>query len=187
MADGSKRELRFERTMSDAEALMWNVEKDPWMNPSGGVVTILDRPLDVELFRARIQKSVADIPRLRERVVSTTGRLTNPTWAPDTEFDFDWHLRHLSLPAPGTERQLFDLAALLLADPYDRTRPLWQFFVIDGLSDARGALFWRFHHSIMDGRAAIRLTESAVSRQLSTGWDAVRAGPCPGGTMPNNS
>ena len=160
MADGSKRELRFERTMSDAEALMWNVEKDPWMNPSGGVVTILDRPLDVELFRARIQKSVADIPRLRERVVSTTGRLTNPTWAPDTEFDFDWHLRHLSLPAPGTERQLFDLAALLLADPYDRTRPLWQFFVIDGLSDARGALFWRFHHSIMDGRAAIRLTES---------------------------
>ncbi len=160
MADGSKRELRFERKMSDAEALMWNVEKDPWMNPSGGVVTTLDRPLDVEAFRARIRQSVAEIPRLRERVVSTTGRLTNPTWTPDTEFDFDWHVRHVSLPSPGTDRQLFDLTALLLADPYDRTRPLWQFFVIDGLSEGRGALFWRFHHSIMDGRAAIRLTES---------------------------
>ncbi len=160
MADASKRELRFERKMSDAEALMWNVEKDPWMNPSGGVVTTLDRPLDIEAFRARIRRSVADIPRLRERVVSTTGRLTNPTWTPDIEFDFDWHVRHLSLPAPGTDRQLFDLTALLLADPYDRTRPLWQFFVIDGLSEGRGALFWRFHHSIMDGRAAIRLTES---------------------------
>jgi diacylglycerol O-acyltransferase len=160
MADGTKRELRFERKMSDAEALMWNVEKDPWMNPSGGVVTILDRPLDIEAFRARIRQSVADIPRLRERVVSTTGRLSNPTWTPDTEFDFDWHVRHLSLPAPGTDRLLFDLTALLLADPYDRTRPLWQFFVIDGLSEGRGALFWRFHHSIMDGRAAIRLTES---------------------------
>ncbi len=160
MADGSKRELRFERTMSDAEALMWNVEKDPWMNPSGGVVTILDRPLDIAVFRGRIRKSVAEIPRLRERVVSTTGRLSNPTWTPDAEFDFDWHVRHVSLPSPGTDRQLFDLTALLLADPYDRTRPLWQFFVIDGLSEGRGALFWRFHHSIMDGRAAIRLTES---------------------------
>ena len=160
MAEGSKRELRFERKMSDAEALMWNVEKDPWMNPSGGVVTTLDRPLDIEAFRARIRQSVAEIPRLRERVVSTTGRLSNPTWTPDTEFDFDWHVRHVSLPNPGTDRQLFDLTALLLADPYDRTRPLWQFFVIDGLSEGRGALFWRFHHSIMDGRAAIRLTES---------------------------
>ncbi len=160
MADGSKRELRFERKMTDAEALMWNIEKDPWMNPSGGVVTILDRPIDVEAFRARIRQSVADIPRLRERVVSSTGRVTNPTWTPDTEFDFDWHVRHLALPEPGTERQLFDLTALLLADPYDRTRPLWQFFVIDGLSEGRGALFWRFHHSIMDGKAAIRLTES---------------------------
>lgn len=160
MADGRKRELRFERKMSDAEALMWNVEKDPWMNPSGGVVTILDRPLDIDAFRARIRQSVAEIPRLRERVVSTTGRLTNPTWTPDTEFDFDWHVRHVALPAPGADRQLFDLTALLLADPYDRTRPLWQFFVVDGLSEGRGALFWRFHHSIMDGRAAIRLTES---------------------------
>ena len=160
MADRKERELRFERKMSDAEALMWNVEKDPWMNPSGGVVTILDRPLDVDLFRARIRKSVADIPRLRERVVSTTGRLANPTWEPDVEFDFAWHFRHIALPKPGTERQLFDLTALLLADPYDRTRPLWQFIIIDGLSGDRGALFWRFHHSIMDGRAALRLTES---------------------------
>lgn len=160
MAERSKRELRFERKMSDAEALMWNIEKDPWLNPSGGVVTILDRPIDRDSFRARIRQSVAEIPRLRERVVSTTGRLTNPTWTPDVEFEFDWHVRHVSLPAPGTERQLFDLTALLLADPYDRTRPLWQFFIIDGLSEGRGALFWRFHHSIMDGRAAIRLTES---------------------------
>ena len=167
MAEGSKRELSFERRMSDAEALMWNVEKDPWMNPSGGVVTTLDRPLDITAFRARIRQSVAEIPRLRERVVSTTGRLSNPTWTPDTEFDFDWHVRHVSLPAPGTDRQLFDLTALLLADPYDRTRPLWQFFVIDGLSEGRGALFWRFHHSIMDGRAAIRLTESYMDLSRS--------------------
>lgn len=160
MADERKRELRFERQMSDAEALMWNVESDPWMNPSGGVVTILDRPLDIEAFRARIRKSVAEIPRLRERVAAATGRLSNPTWTPDTEFDFDWHVRHVSIAAPGTDRQLFDLTALLLADPYDRSRPLWQFFVIDGLAEGRGALFWRFHHSIMDGRAAIRLTES---------------------------
>jgi diacylglycerol O-acyltransferase / wax synthase len=173
-----ERTLRFEQKMTDAEALMWTVEKDPWLNPSGGVVTILDRPLDADHFRARIMQSVAKIPRLRERVVSPVGRLTNPEWVLDREFDPNWHIRHIGLPSPGTDRQLFDLVALLLADPYDRTRPLWQFVIIDGLSDGRGALFWRFHHSIMDGKGALRLTESYMdaSRDLPHVEDVDLAG-----------
>ena len=53
-------EIRFEQTMSDAEALMWNIEKDPWLNPSGAMISILDRPLDIELFRARLSTAVAE-------------------------------------------------------------------------------------------------------------------------------
>src|SRR5262245_23428946 len=105
-----EREQRFERHMSDAEALMWNVEKDPWLNPSGGMVTICDRPIDIDQFRQRLRFAVSRIPRLRERVVPGVARLTAPMWSPDPEFDFDYHLRHVTLPKPGMRRQLFDLA-----------------------------------------------------------------------------
>ncbi|MDH3678905.1 MAG: WS/DGAT domain-containing protein [Acidimicrobiia bacterium] len=154
-----EREQRFERKMSDAEALMWNIEKDPWLNPNGAMVTILDRPIDVEQLRRRVAYAISKIPRLRERVVSGFGRLSPPTWVTDPEFNLDYHLRHIGLPAPGSVRQLYDLATQLYQDPYDRTRPLWVFTAIDGLEGGRGALFTKLHHSITDGIGAIRLSE----------------------------
>ena len=159
MADEPVRGVTFQRRMSDFEALMWNVEKDPWLNPSAGVVVVCDRPPDVDDFRRRIAHAVAEIPRLRERVVPGVGRLTPPHWAPDPEFDLDNHLRHVALPAPGTLRQLYDLAARLMQDPFDRTRPLWLFVIVDGLEDGRAAMFAKLHHTIADGYAALRLSE----------------------------
>jgi len=159
MAARREREMRFEQKMSDAEALMWNVEKDPWLNPSGALVTILDKPVDFDLFRGRIANAVAEIPRMRERVLPGLGRLSPPTWATDPEFDLDYHVRHLALPAPGTERQLYDLATRLYEDPFDRTRPLWTYVAISGLEGGRGALFSKMHHSISDGIGAVRLSE----------------------------
>lgn len=156
MAD---RAMRFDRQMSDAEALMWNVENDPQLSSNIGTVTVLDRPCDFELFRRRIAAAVADIPRMRERVAPVLGRLAPPVWEPDAAFDLDYHLRRISLPGPGSERQLFDLAAIVLQEPLDRTRPLWSFVVIDGLSDGRGALFTKMHHAITDGEGGVRLAE----------------------------
>lgn len=178
------RDLHFEDRMSDAEALMWNVEKDPWLNPSGGVVMVLDRPADFVRFRARLQAAVATIPRLRERVVPGLGRLSAPLWRTDPEFDFDYHVRHVMLPAPGSRRELYDLATRLYEDPYDRTRPLWQFFVIDGLASGEGALFWKTHHSITDGIGAVRLAEQYMDIERNPApapdvdLDAVLAAAC---------
>jgi diacylglycerol O-acyltransferase len=159
MAEEPVQGVTFQRRMSDFEALMWNVEKDPWLNPNGGVVVVCDRPPDFEDFRRRIARAVAEIPRLRERVVPGVGRLAPPRWAPDPEFDLDNHLRHVALPVPGTQRQLYDLAARLMQDPFDRTRPLWLFVIIDGLDGGRGAMFAKLHHTIADGYAALRLAE----------------------------
>jgi len=165
------REVRFEQRMSDAEALMWNVEKDPWLNPSGGMVSICDRPIDYEQFRIRMRSAAVHIPRLRQRVVPGLARLSTPAWRFDPEFHFDYHLRRVTLPAPGTTRQLLDLATKLYEDPFDRTRPLWLFVVIDGLQDGRGGLFWKAHHSISDGIGMIRLSERYMERS--------RAAPVP--------
>jgi WS/DGAT/MGAT family acyltransferase len=161
-----EREMRFERRMSDAEALMWNVERDPWLNPNGGMVTVLDRAIDFEQFQRRMRYAVAKIARLRQKVVPGLGRLSPPLWASDPEFDFDYHVRHIRLPSPGTERQFYDLATRFYEDPFDRTRPLWMFVVVDGLEGDRGGLFWKSHHSITDGYGMVRLSEMYMERDV---------------------
>lgn len=155
-----QREQRFETRMSDAEALMWNVEKDPWLNPSGGSLIMLDGPLDLDHFKGMLAAAVAEVPRLRERVVPGLGRMSPPTWRPDAEFDLDYHVRNVALPKPGDERQLLDLVASIYQDPYDRTRPLWMFYVIDGLAGGASALVWKIHHTVADGTGAGRLAEA---------------------------
>jgi diacylglycerol O-acyltransferase len=153
------REQRFQRRMSDAEALMWNVEKDPWLNPSGGSFSILDRMPDVEHLRAQLAAAIVTVPRLMEHVVGGLGRYSPPTWRPDPEFDLDQHLRVSALPAPGSMQQLLDTVTRIYQDPYDRTRPLWMMHVIGGVEGGRAAWLWKIHHSVADGTGAARLSE----------------------------
>ncbi|MEM9609408.1 MAG: wax ester/triacylglycerol synthase domain-containing protein [Actinomycetota bacterium] len=162
------REVSFEQQMSDAEALMWNVEKDPWLNPSGAMVTLFDQPVDFDGFKRRVAVAVADTARLRERVQPGLGRLAPPRWVPDAEFALEYHVRHIALAGQGTTRELLDLCTRLYEDPFDRTRPLWVFYVIDGLADGRGALFSKMHHTIADGKAAIRLSERYMEFERET-------------------
>ena len=163
-----QRELAFERRMSDQEALMWNIEKDPWMNPSGAALTILDRPLDFDVMWARLRYGLSRVPRLRERVVPGLGRLAPPVWATDPEFDLAYHVRHLRLPEPGSMRQLLDLVTRLYEEPYDRTRPLWIFYAIEGLDGNKGALLTKQHHAVADGVGQLRMAEVYTDLQRRT-------------------
>ena len=156
------REMQFERHMSDNEALMWNLEKDPALSSWFASVTILDTVPSLERLRSRLAIAVADIPRLRQRVVPSVGRLSPPMWSDDPEFDLDYHIRRLAVPAPGRPEDLHDLAMRLLMDPFERTRPLWQFVIIEGLEGGRGALFQKMHHTITDGEGGVRLAEKFV-------------------------
>jgi WS/DGAT/MGAT family acyltransferase len=157
-------ETRFEHRMSPGEALMWNVERDPWLNPNASSVSFVEGQCDFEQLRRWVAAMVADVPRLRERVQHGVGRLTPPTWVPDPEFDFDYHVRHLALPAPGSERQFLDLVGKLHQEPYDRTRPPWMIIAIDGLEDGQWALVFRLHHTIADGYGQGRLQERFMMR-----------------------
>src|SRR5206468_3749036 len=124
----------MDRRMSDAEALMWTVEKDPGLRSAFVQLTILDSAPDFARFRRRMEQAVEVLPRLRQRVVAPPlGRFSPPEWADDPTFDLDFHVRHLGLPPPHTERQLLDLAARLYEDPFDRARPLWNLTIVEGL------------------------------------------------------
>ena len=160
-----ERDIDFADRMTEHEALMWNIEKDPWLNPSGAVVALLDRPIDAERFRRQLRYGVSKVPRLYQRVVPGFARISTPAWVPDPEFDLDFHIREVELPAPGTRRQLYDLAAQLYAEPFDRTRPLWRFVLISGLEDGKGAYWSIFHHAISDGIGQVRMAE--LYQQLS--------------------
>jgi diacylglycerol O-acyltransferase len=144
--------------MSGMEAMMWNVERDPWLDPNGGGVAIYDRPLDVDLFRRCMRQAVAEVPRLRQRVVPGLGPLSTPRWVHDHEFDLNWHVRHIGAPGNGSLRELLDYFSAWLQDSYDRTRPLWMYVVVDGLADGRGALLSKIHHTVGDGESVVKMS-----------------------------
>ena len=79
-------------------------------------------------------------------------------WVDDPDFDIDIHVRRIALPKPGTMRQLLDLATLIAADPFDRTRPLWQFVVVEGLRGGKAALVQKMHHTITDGEGGVQMS-----------------------------
>lgn len=143
--------------MSDVEALMWHVERDPYLDPTFGSLTLLDAVPDVGHLRARLARLVRHNPRFAQRVVQPAGRLTPPAWCDDPDFDLDRHLRRLRLPEPGTRRQLFDMATRVVQDPLDRDRPLWEFVLIEGLAEGGAALVQKLHHTITDGEGGLRL------------------------------
>ena len=148
----------LDRKMSDAEGLMWRLENDPYLSSAFSNITILDRAPDMERVMRRLDRATLALPRLRQRVQPAPANLSAPTWVDDANFDLRYHVRHIAVPRPGTMRQLLDIASLIACDSFDRTRPLWQFVVIDGLRGGRSALITKLHHTITDGEGGVKLS-----------------------------
>ena len=91
------------------------------------------------------------VPLFRRRLVTVPFGLDHPYWIDDPDFDIEFHVRELALPAPGNDRQLSDQVARLHARPLDRTRPLWELYLITGLSGGRAAIYSKIHHAAIDG------------------------------------
>src|SRR5689334_22045834 len=148
--------------MSDSEAVMWAVEKDPALRSDFCNLTLLEHTPP----RARLQEKLATaldaIPRLRQKVVSAPLRIVPPEWVDDPDLDLGYHVRAVAAPEPGGERELLDLAASLADTPFDRSRPLWEFTIIEGLEGGRAALLQKVHHTITDGVGALKLSLSLV-------------------------
>jgi WS/DGAT/MGAT family acyltransferase len=158
-----------EKRMSDTESLMWRLEKDPYLASSFANITILDKSPNMDLLYARMERTAMLFPRLRRRVQPAPGNLGNPTWVDDPSFDIRYHVRNISLAAPGDMRQLLDLATLLVADPFDRSRPLWHFVIVDGLTGGRSALIQKLHHTVVDGQGGIELSMQYLDLQRDPG------------------
>ncbi len=88
--------------------------------------------------------------------------LSNPVWVEDDDIDVDYHIRRVTLPRPGTPEQLEKYVARLHSSLLDRSRPLWEFFVIDGLANGQVALYTKVHHAGIDGQAGVALATAIM-------------------------
>ena len=129
-------------------------------------------------LRATVERAIVAIPRLVDRVVSPPLRIAAPEWRADPTFEVDYHIRRIAIPEPGSMRDFLDVAQITTAPPLDRSRPLWEFTLVEGLEGGRAALLQRLHHTITDGVGGMRLSLSLVDLEREPApaiEDAVRA------------
>ena len=112
---------------------------------------------DYDRLVALVADRIAFVPRYRQRLRSVPGRLANPVWADDEDFDLTYHVRRSALPRPGSMDQLRDLTARIMSRQLDRHRPLWEMYLIEGVEGDRCAILAKSHQLLVDGVATIDL------------------------------
>ncbi|NNK91581.1 MAG: wax ester/triacylglycerol synthase family O-acyltransferase [Acidimicrobiia bacterium] len=120
----------------------------PMRDANGGI--------DIERIRAYVGSRLHLIPRYRQRLAFVPIE-RHPVWVDDEHFDLEYHVRHTSLPKPGTPEQLLDLAGRVLSQQLDRSKPMWELWVVEGLEDDRFAVISKVHHCMIDGMAGVEL------------------------------
>ncbi len=113
------------------------------------------RPFDYPALTQLISDRIALVPRYRQRVRFVPGHLANPVWVDDPDFDLGYHVRRSALPRPGTLEQLRELVARVQSRQLDRSRPLWEMYLVEGLEDGRSAIISKTHHAMVDGLSAV--------------------------------
>jgi len=121
----------------------------PLMTEEGGI--------DIEAVKAHIQSKLQYIPRYRQRLEWVPYN-RHPVWVDDAQFTFDYHVRHTSLPRPGTDAQLKALAGRIVSTKLDRAKPLWELWVVEGMDEDRFAIIAKIHHCMIDGVSGVDLT-----------------------------
>jgi diacylglycerol O-acyltransferase / wax synthase len=95
------------------------------------------------------------VPRYRQKLATPPLETGRPLWVDDPSFNLEYHVRHAALPSPGTEEQLFLLAARIASQQLDRSKPLWESWLVEGLENDRFALIFKTHHSLVDGVSGV--------------------------------
>ncbi|MEP6797958.1 MAG: wax ester/triacylglycerol synthase family O-acyltransferase, partial [Lapillicoccus sp.] len=140
--------------------------EEPTTSMHVGSVMVFDTPedgFDHEQLTALVARHIAGYPRFRQKVREVPGRLANPVWVDDESFDISYHIRQSALPRPGTDEQLEEFVARIQPRPLDRTRPLWEIYLVEGLEHHRFAIITKTHHALVDGVNAVDISQLIVA------------------------
>ena len=137
------------------------------------------RPLTADDVQAVLERRLHLMPPLRRRLAEVPFGLDRPYWFEDPDFDLEFHVRRTGLPAPGTDEQLAALVSRIHARPLDRSRPLWELTIIEGLPGGRTAQYTKIHHAAIDAATGARPDEHAARHVCPTHPPSIRR-PCRG-------
>jgi diacylglycerol O-acyltransferase len=132
-----------------------------------GSLSILRRPkggLSYETLLTTVERRLPQIPRYRQKVREVTLGLARPVWVDDRDFDITYHIRRSALPSPGSDDQLHELIARLASRPLDRTRPLWEMYLVEGLAKNRLAIYTKSHQALVNGMTAVEIGHVIADR-----------------------
>ncbi|HYB36831.1 MAG TPA: wax ester/triacylglycerol synthase family O-acyltransferase [Mycobacterium sp.] len=132
-----------------------------------GALSILRRPragLSYETLLTTVEQRLPQVPRYRQKVREVTMGLGRPVWIDDRDFDITYHVRRSALPSPGSDEQLHELIARLAARPLDKSRPLWEMYLVEGLASNRIALYTKSHQALVNGVTALALGQVIADR-----------------------
>ncbi|MCG7609373.1 MULTISPECIES: WS/DGAT/MGAT family O-acyltransferase [Mycobacterium] len=132
-----------------------------------GSLSILRKPragLSYESLLETVERRLPQIPRYRQKVREVTLGLARPVWVDDRDFDITYHIRRSALPSPGSDAQLHDLIARLGSRPLDRTRPLWEMYLVEGLAKNRIAIYTKTHQALVNGMTALEIGHVIADR-----------------------
>jgi len=158
----------FYERLSALDATFLDVENETAPMHVGATLLFDARPLtldhgglDIERITRYTLAALDSIPRYRQRLEWVPG-FGHPVWVDDDRFNINYHLRHTRLPLPGDERMLKRLVGRLFSQRLDRSRPLWEFWVVEGVENDTFALVVKAHHSMVDGVAGVALLEALL-------------------------
>jgi diacylglycerol O-acyltransferase / wax synthase len=132
-----------------------------------GSLSILRRPragLSYETLLAAVEQRLPQIPRYRQKVRGLAVGIARPVWVDDNDFDITYHVRRSALPSPGSDEQLHELVARLAARPLDKSRPLWEMYLVEGLAKNRVALYTKSHQALINGMTALEIGHVIADR-----------------------
>lgn len=159
------KELGFSDRMTDTDALLWNMERDPKLRSTVTAIMLLDRSPDWDRILDRAERLTRLLPRLRQRVVEPPRILGPPRYETDPDFDLAFHMRRVSAPPPGDFRSVLDFAQASAMSGLDHNRPLWEYTLFEGLDDGRSAFVQKVHHSMVDGVGGMQLALMTVDEE----------------------
>lgn len=147
----------YEDHMSDSDALMWSMERDPVLRSTITGLWLLDQPPDRTRLLERADRALHHIPRLRQRVAVDPFLIGPPRWEVDPDFDLGFHLRFARAPGNGRLRDLLDFCQPIAMQSFDRDRPLWELHVLEGMEGGKAGLVMKMHHAISDGVGMVKM------------------------------
>ena len=141
----------------------------------GSVSVFVGPPPPQDVFIRMVEAGLAGIPRYRQRVDTVPFGIARPVWVDDADFNVEYHVRRTALPQPGGDREMRALTGRLMSQRLDRTKPLWEIWVVEGLTDQRWALVSKVHHCMVDGVSGAEilavLLQSSPDERIGTPAD----------------